>query len=205
MSNLGIFIAALAVVYLIPGPDMLLILHTAAYQGRKAAYANAMGLAVARALHVALAGFGLAALLHNAPWAFNAARWLGAAYLIWLGIQLLQTPSLVAEHAQTNAHSSANYLSALRLGLFTNLLNPKALLFCSVLLPQFIQAEYGQIAVQFGLLGVILVGIGLVFDLMYAHTGQRLGAWLSCHPRLQQVQKYSFALLLIGFGVRLGM
>ena len=134
MTELWMFVGALAVAYLVPGPDMLLLLQTAASHSRLQSAATIAGLALARAAHVALAGLGLAALLQAAPWAFNTVRLFGAGYLIWLGISIWRASSLVPENAC--AKRSRTALAAFRRGLLTNISNPKALLFCSVLLPQ---------------------------------------------------------------------
>ena len=101
--------------------------------------------------------------------------------------------------------AARSYPAAARRGLLTNLLNPKALLFCSVLLPRFIQPEHGSAPGQFLLLGAILVGVGLAFDLLYAGAGATLGRWIARHPRVQALQRSVFASLLIGFGVRLAL
>ena len=84
------FLIALAVVYLLPGPDMILLLQTGARHGRAMALATALGLALARGCHVALAGLGLAVLFKTAPWTFDVVRLAGAAYLLWLGLKLFQ-------------------------------------------------------------------------------------------------------------------
>src|SRR5690606_8900300 len=93
--------------------------------------------------------------------------------------------------------------SAFFRGLLTNILNPKALLFCSVMLPQFIRPGQESMAGQFLQLGGVLVGVGLAFDLVYASVGFVLGRWLSRHPLVQTLQQWAFATVLIGFGLRL--
>ena len=203
MANLWLFFLALAVVYLLPGPDMILLLQTGARQGRGAALATAVGLAIARGCHVALAALGLAALFKAAPWTFDAVRIAGAAYLLWIGIQCLRTTLLPDLNADTVTDSQAQWYAAIRRGLLTNLLNPKALLFCSVLLPQFIVADGAPVLTQFALLGAILVGAGLLFDSAYALTGAALGRWLQHSPTAQRVQQWLFGSLLIGFALRL--
>jgi len=95
MTELWMFVGALAVAYLVPGPDMLLLLQTAASHSSWQSAGTIAGLALARAAHVALAGLGLAALLQTAPWAFNAVRLFGAVYLIWLGVSIWRASSLV--------------------------------------------------------------------------------------------------------------
>ncbi|MPT39249.1 MAG: LysE family translocator, partial [Achromobacter sp.] len=93
--------------------------------------------------------------------------------------------------------------AALLSGVLTNVLNPKALLFCSVLLPQFVSPDQGPIGRQFAVLGVILVGLGLAFDVMCALAGGAVGRWMSASPRAQKIQSRVFGVALIAFGLRL--
>lgn len=203
MATLWLFFLALAVVYLLPGPDMILLLQTGARQGRGAALATAIGLGVARGCHVALAALGLAALFKAAPWTFDVVRLAGAAYLLWIGIQCLRSTLLPNLSNADIAATHGQWREAIRRGLLTNLLNPKALLFCSVLLPQFIVSDGAPVLNQFALLGLLLVGVGLLFDSAYALTGAALGRWLQHSPTAQRVQQWLFGSLLIGFAVRL--
>lgn len=93
---------------------------------------------------------------------------------------------------------------AIQRGLLTNLLNPKALLFCSILLPQFINPQEGNTIFQFALLGIVLVAVGLVFDLIFSISGSWLGRFMKHNSNLLRLQRWVFGTLLIGFGVRLG-
>jgi len=201
-TQLWPFIGALVLVYLVPGADMLLVLDTATARGRRAALAAAGGLAAARAAHVSLAGLGLATLLVQAPGALTAVSLAGAAYLAWLALQILRAPALQAL-GDAKATPGAALAAAFRRGLLTNLLNPKALLFCSLLLPQFLAPERDGLALQFLLLGAILVGVGLAFDALYALAGARLAPWLAARPGLQRLQRGLFAALLLLFALRL--
>jgi threonine/homoserine/homoserine lactone efflux protein len=203
MAGLGLFLMALTVAYLLPGPDMILLLQTGARQGRGAALTTAVGLGVARGCHVALAALGLSALFKTAPWTFDVVRLAGAAYLLWIGFQCLRTTLLPNFEGATVEVGKRHYYEAIRRGLLTNLLNPKALLFCSVLLPQFIDPQAGSVLGQFAILGVVLVGVGLLFDCAYALVGVALGRWLHRSPSAQRVQQWLFGSLLIGFAVRL--
>ncbi|ROM92111.1 LysE family translocator [Pseudomonas brassicacearum] len=203
MAELWMFFLALAVVYLLPGPDMILLLQTGARQGKAAALATAIGLAIARGCHVALAALGLATLFKAAPWTFEVVRLAGAAYLLWLGIQCLRSNMLPNLNTNGTAAAKLAWREAIQRGLLTNLLNPKALLFCSVLLPQFIDPQAGPVLTQFATLGVLLVVAGLLFDSGYALIGAWLGRWLERSPSAQRVQQWLFGSLLIGFALRL--
>ncbi len=203
MAGLGLFFMALAVVYLLPGPDMILLLQTGARQGKAAALATAIGLGIARGCHVALAALGLAALFKAAPWTFDVVRLAGAAYLLWIGIQCLRTTMLPNLNDAQATTTKPQWPAAIQRGLLTNLLNPKALLFCSVLLPQFIDPHAGSVLRQFAILGMVLVSVGFIFDSAYALVGAALGRWLQRSPSAQRLQQWLFGSLLIGFAVRL--
>ncbi|NWA04096.1 LysE family translocator [Pseudomonas gingeri] len=205
MVTMLLYLLALAMIYLLPGPDMILLLQTGARHGRSLALTTALGLGMARACHVGLAALGLAALFKTAPWTFDTVRLLGAAYLLWIGVRMLRPGTLTALGADSESERvhRLNWRGALRQGLLTNLLNPKALLFCSVLLPQFIDPRAGAVGAQFLGLGVTLVVIGLLFDSCYALAGAWIGRWLDNSPRAQRVQQWLFGGLLIGFAARL--
>jgi threonine/homoserine/homoserine lactone efflux protein len=203
MEDKVLFIAALAMVLLLPGPDMILLLQTGARQGRAKALATALGLAIARGVHVALAALGLATLFRVSPWTFEVVRVAGAAYLLWLGLKMFK-PGMMSSVTTTDCRKvTIPWRTAILRGLLTNLLNPKALLFCSVLLPQFVNPHTGSVAAQFVELGTILLLTGLLFDSVYAMAGGWMGRWLASSSKAQRLQQWLFGSLLIGFAVRL--
>ena len=203
MADMAMFLGALLIVYVVPGPDMILLLETGVLRGRGQALAVAAGLAIARAAHVTLAALGLAALFKTHPWAFDAARTVGGCYLVWLGLRLLRAGPVSYDASGQAPASRAGLGPALLSGVLTNVLNPKALLFCSVLLPQFVSPAQGPIGQQFAVLGVILVSLGLALDVLCALAGGVVGRWMSASPRAQKIQSRVFGLALIGFGLRL--
>lgn len=206
MANLELFIGALIAVYVVPGPDMVLVLQTSSGQGRRHAIAISAGLALARAAHVVLAAVGLAVLLKNVSWAFELVRLIGVAYLIFLGIKIARAPSLAPNiSATSHVKSKQTYRAAACRGLITNISNPKALLFCSILLPQFVDPQAGNVAAQFFILGIVLVSMGMIFDFLYAMAGIALGNWIDRYPVIETAQRWTFATLLIGFGLRLAV
>lgn len=206
---LAVFIAALLVVYAVPGPDMALVLQTSIGRGVRSGFAAAGGLGLARATHVTLSACGVAALLRNAPWLYDVVRYGGAVYLAWVGIQIFRSPVFALpdgaganEVEQGGAHPlRATFVK----GLLTNLLNPKALLFCSVLLPQFVRPEAGPLAWQMVELGAVLLIIGACFDAMYAIGAARIAGWMRAHPLAQTLQRWTFSAALIGFALRLSL
>ncbi|PKH39745.1 lysine transporter LysE [Pseudomonas sp. 43NM1] len=203
MEDKALYLLALSMIFLMPGPDMILLLQTGAKQGRAAALATALGLALARACHVALTAMGMATMFKVLPWTFDVVKYAGAAYLLWIGIQMFKTSGMSAPAITETGAVTSSLGAAIRRGLFTNLLNPKALLFCSVLLPQFIDPNRSSVSEQFAVLGVVLVITGLIFDSIYATASAWVGGWLERSVTAQRVQQWLFGTLLIGFAVRL--
>ncbi|MGG1948065.1 LysE family translocator [Trinickia sp. NRRL B-1857] len=202
------FVAALIVVYAIPGPDMALILQTSIARGTRRGLTAAGGLAVSRATHVTLSACGVAALLKAAPWLYEVVRYGGALYLAYVAIQIFRSPLFSlppkGEGERLVDESGAGRQTFVK-GLLTNLLNPKALLFCSVLLPQFIRPATGPVALQVTELGVVLVLVGALFDTLYAVGAARISTVLRKYPLAQTLQRWTFSAALIGFALRLSL
>lgn len=197
------YVAALAVVFALPGPDMALVLQTSVGRGARNGFAAAGGLAISRATHVTLSACGVAALLRNAPWLYEVVRYGGAAYLAWVAVQIFRSPMFALPEGGEQALNRRPLRTVFVKGLLTNLLNPKALLFCSVLLPQFVRPEAGPVALQMIELGGVLVAIGACFDAVYAIGAARISGWVRSHPLAQTLQRWTFSAALIAFAVRL--
>ena len=173
-STFLMYLLALAGAFLLPGPDMALVLATGAARGVGTALVTALGIAGARAMHVALSGAGLAALMVTHPQALQWVKWAGAAYLFYLAVRLLHSAlSKQAQETVAPATAHSPRASFVR-GFLTNLLNPKALLFCSMFLPQFVTAHGDSMGLQYLRLGAALVLVGLLFDAVYAVLAARL-------------------------------
>jgi threonine/homoserine/homoserine lactone efflux protein len=202
---LVVYIAALFVVYAVPGPDMALVLQTSIGRGARTGFAAAGGLGISRATHVTLSACGVAALLRSAPWLYEIVRYGGAVYLGWIALQIFRSPVFALPAGEVVTTGARPLRTAFIKGLLTNLLNPKALLFCSVLLPQFVRPEAGPVALQMIELGVILLATGACFDVAYAIGAARIADWMRSHPLAQTLQRWAFSAALIGFALRLSL
>ena len=160
-SVLPIFLLAVLALALVPGPDLALIVSHALTRGVRAGVWCSVGIAVAGFLQTALVAFGLGHLMQRIPVIADAVRLVGAAYLMWIGIRMLMKARRTGEglsEAQRVIHHETSY-GWLSRGLINNLLNPKALLFFSLFLPQFVTAHGEAVPFQIALLGVILTVI----------------------------------------------
>ena len=201
LPDLLVLVAALTAVYLLPGPDMALVLSTSAFRGPRSGLMAAVGLAISRTVHVALSALGLAALFHTHPVLFDVVRWFGAAYLLFLAWKMLQVEKT---EGFASANTTGKGLEAIRSGVMTNLLNPKALMFCALLLPQFISTEH-DLTAQYLTLGAILVGLGFAFDALYALTASRLAKRFSGSGTMQKATKLMFSTIFGFAAIRLAI
>jgi threonine/homoserine/homoserine lactone efflux protein len=172
---LTLYLAALTAVYLAPGPDMALIMAASATRGTRAGVTTAAGIGAARFLHVLGSGLGLASLFTTYPALQDMVKLSGAVYLLYLAIKVVRS----RETATKTDVPPENSGSDLVRGFLTNLLNPKALLFCGLLLPQFVSPDRGPLMGQFIFLGVILVLYGMFFDIIYALVANGMTQYIS--------------------------
>ncbi len=200
---LMIFIGALAVVYALPGPDMALVLQSSTAHGLRHGLATALGLAIGRTTHVVLSACGVAALLRSAPWLYSGVRVAGALYLAYIAIQIFRSPGFGLTPTQTTDAPQRTTRTSIAKGMMSSMLNPKALLFCSVLLPQFITPAQGTVWLQVVELGVVLVLCGAAFDISLSIGASRISGWIRHHPFAQTVQRWTFSAALLAFAVRL--
>ncbi|RKP54877.1 LysE family translocator [Pararobbsia silviterrae] len=205
MNLMLVFVSALALVYALPGPDMALVLQTSTSHGLRHGLATALGLAIARATHVTLSACGVAALLRSAPWLYTGVRVAGALYLAYLAIQIFRSPAFGLAARDGSRTPPRTWRTSIGKGMLSSILNPKALLFCSVLLPQFIVPAQGQVWLQVLELGVVLVLCGAVFDTTLAFGASRISNWLRHHPRAQRMQRWTFSAALLAFALHLSI
>ncbi|MFD6717889.1 LysE family translocator [Micromonospora chalcea] len=149
-TTLAGYLAAIVVLMLTPGPDMMFVLANATRYGARAGAVAALGVAAGEAVHVAAVVAGLATVIAASPVLFTAIRWAGAAYLIVLGVRALRGRGRTGP-AGGGPDGGAG--RAFRRGLLTNLLSPKMILFSVAFLPQFVRPDAGPVAAQLLLLG----------------------------------------------------
>jgi threonine/homoserine/homoserine lactone efflux protein len=156
-----LFLGAVLILLISPGPNMAFVLASGAAYGWRGGVAAAAGIGVVDLIFTLICAFGLAGLLHAYPAAFDAIRWAGAGYLVYLAVNCLRN----ARHDRTAgaARAEPSRWAIFLRGLASNIANPKAILFFLVFIPQFIDAANGSVFAQFVLLGSTLAVIGTVF------------------------------------------
>jgi threonine/homoserine/homoserine lactone efflux protein len=197
-TSLGIFVAAALLLLLTPGPAVLYIVARSIDQGRRAGLVSMLGVHVGTLVHVAAAAAGVSALLAASAVAFSTVKYVGAAYLVYLGVRRLLER---APAGDTCPLSVRPLRRAFVDGVVVNVLNPKTALFFLAFLPQFVDVSRGHAGVQVLLLGLIFVALGLVTDGSYALTAGTAASWLRGHPRFRTSERWLSGGMYIGLGV----
>jgi threonine/homoserine/homoserine lactone efflux protein len=179
---------------------MLYVLARSLGGGRSVGMRSSLGTGIGGLVHVVAAAVGLSALVAASATAFTIVKYLGAAYLIWLGVRALlaarREPAFDVLEARSGAEDGA-----LRQGILTEALNPKTALFFLTFLPQFCQPENGALALQVIALGTISVALNTLADIVVAHWAGRASEWLRTRPKVWRRQQMATGGMLVGLGV----
>lgn len=197
----ALFLVAAVIIYVTPGPDMLYVLAHSLSMGTWAGIVASLGMGIGMLVHTTAATLGLATLLQAVPVAYEVIRYAGAAYLAYLGIRTWLTSRTRAE--QIAQHEVVPLRTVLWRATMTNLLNPKIILFYVAFLPQFVNAGLGHTTLQFLVLGIIFVIMGLIADILVALLGGRVGEWLLWRKNAPMVVNRAAAVVFVGLAVRL--
>ncbi len=196
-SSFAIFFVAALTLAVIPGPGMLYVLARTLRGGRREGMLSTLGTGVAGLLHTFAAALGVSAILATSAAAFAVVKWLGAAYLVYLGVTTL----MAKNHVETDLDlSKIPRRGALGQGVVTEVLNPKTALFFLAFIPQFVNPA-GNVFWQFVLLGTVTTLLTSGADLLVSLAAGPLSNALKRNRRLQRVQRVGSGGLLIGLGV----
>ncbi len=197
-SQLYLFMGAALVLLIIPGPAVLYITARSASQGRLAGIVSVLAIETANFLQAAAAALGLSAILLSSALAFDVVKYLGAAYLIYLGIRKLLDSDEGSEGGTVRQESLSRIYWQ---GFAVNILNPKTALFFFAFLPQFVNPAKGNVIGQNLLLGAVFVGMAIITDSMYALLASSLASKLTGNRRFQKGQRYFAGLVYVGLGI----
>ena len=208
VDNLGLFIASGVLLNLSPGPDVLYIVSQSLRSGVKAGLAAVMGITAGCCVHMAAAAFGVGLLLATSTLAFNALKWVGAAYLVYMGVQLLWSRATDPAHEALQPPVQVEVVDLKIIffkGFVTNLLNPKVALFFLAFVPQFIPVHAAEPTLTFILLGCLFNLNGLLVGMAWAWAAAGLAQRASrVQKSLQKLDRIA-GLMFVGFGVKLAL
>ena len=197
------FLTAAVLLNLSPGPDIAFILGRTVRGGRRAGFAAMFGVWAGALVHVSAAAAGLSAILASSAVAFAIVKWIGAAYLIYLGIAALRSDGGTFVADQAAGETSA--VRILRQGILVSLLNPKVGLFFLAFLPQFVVPGAGPVWAQLALHGLLVIGVAALIEPPLVLIGERLTAGLRRNPRIGKWLDRTLGSVFIGLGIRLAL
>jgi threonine/homoserine/homoserine lactone efflux protein len=181
MSHYLVFMSTALICVAIPGPDFLLVFQTALRAGKRSGLFSAIGIAAGLVVHGTFATLGLSALLLKSARAFEIVKWAGAAYLIYLAVQLIidlvrtRNSDEVEKEIEVVANTSAK--KYIMRGFLTNVLNIKAALYFVAIVPQFIQGSH-HVSAQLAILSIIQIFVALAWFSLLAVSVNKLGVFL---------------------------
>lgn len=195
-ATFSLFLSAAIVLAITPGPGIFYVMTRSLKGGRVEGIASAMGTSVGGMFHVVAAALGISIVLAASALAFNLVKYLGAAYLIYLGVKTILSRD---DTMGTVNIRSTGYKRAFFQGVTVEVLNPKTALFFLAFIPQFINPE-GVVFAQFLLLGTTSVALNTSVDFMVIAMAGPIGQWLKASPRLRAGQRYATGTGLIALG-----
>lgn len=186
----------------LPGPAVLLTTARSVSSGTRAGIATSLGIAAGDLLHTALAVLGVSAILMASAVAFSIMKYMGAAYLIYLGIKAILGPT---HSFEMPAEGRITAREAFKQGVLCEALNPKSAMFFLAFLPQFVQTETGSVSLQLGVLGLLFVVIGAAVTSVYACAAGSVGAFVRHSPMMAKWQNRVVGSLFCALGVHLAL
>lgn len=197
-STLALFVVAALALLVVPGPSVLYIVARSLHQGRRAGLVSALGVQTGGLVHVLAAAVGLSALVLSSALLFSAVKYLGAAYLVFLGVRTLLAPVEVHEVQRPAPRCLGQVFWQ---GALVNALNPKTALFFLAFLPQFIRPERGPVALQTLTLGALFLLLATLSDGTYALLAGTVGKRLQGNRVFARRQKYVTGGVYIALGI----
>jgi threonine/homoserine/homoserine lactone efflux protein len=200
LTTLFLLVAMTVLVCLVPGPDMLYIISRSTGQGRSAGVVSCLGIAIGGLLQTTAVALGISGVFLVVPIAYDIIKYVGAAYLVYLGIRFI----LSREEMQTSSRDGkADFRKAFFQGSLTTLLNPKVAFFYLAFLPQFVDPTRGHVPLQLLILGLLFNITSLAVDTSVALLASLLGSWLKRRSRAAKLIPWLTRSVLVGLGVRL--
>lgn len=198
ISTLTLFALASLVLVVVPGPAVLYVVARSLEQGRTAGFVSVAGIGAGGLVHFIVAALGLSALLAASATAFAVIKYVGAAYLVYLGLRTLFERTTEADDGAIAQQPLHKIFSQ---GVIVQVFNPKMVLFALAFLPQFLDPARGAIALQALVLGFVFIAIALVSDGLYALLAGSLGKWLRQRAGFLSVQRYVSGTIYLALGV----
>lgn len=199
-----VFFSAALALNLSPGPDLIYILSRTIAHGRRVGLASTAGVCTGAFVHVLAASIGLSAILATSETAFMVVKYVGAAYLIYLGVKSLRSVGATFNSAR-DTETGVSLWRAFRQGVLIDVLNPKVAMFFMAFLPQFVRPGHGSESIQLVMLGTLVIGVAIVVESCFVLAASKATNFFRVNPTASVWLDRFLGSVLIGFGVRLAM
>jgi threonine/homoserine/homoserine lactone efflux protein len=200
--NFELFIISSVIIILAPGPDFIYVTTRGISEGSKAGVISALGISSGLLVHTLFAAFGLSAIIQASRVAYLVIKYLGAAYLIYIGIKAIMFKNKLNNTQQLKLANNGNVF---RQGLLTNVFNPKAIVTFMAFLPQFVDAHISHPIVQFVFLGIILAFMAVLWFGLVGYFAGFFGSIIKRNNSVQNAIKYISGSIMILLGLRLAI
>jgi len=198
--RLGLFVVATAVLALTPGPNTALTLSRSASQGRRAGALVLFGVEMGFLVHLFLASAGLTALLLAVPLAYDALRVVGAVYLLYIAVRMVQGRRTLGADLRGRPQSAWRLMGS---GFASNALNPKTAAFYLAIFPQFVDPRHGSVFLQSLTLGMVHIVVSTSCNLIWVFGAGSLAAFLERRPAWERAQRWLFGTIIGAFALKL--
>ncbi|MGQ7247062.1 LysE family translocator [Halomonas sp. V046] len=199
------FLSAAVLLNLSPGPDMAFVLGQTARHGPRGGFAAMFGVWSGAGLHVLMAALGLSAVLATSALAFSIVKWVGAAYLVWMGLQALFARSTSDASGEPSKPAVLRRGEVYRQGILISLLNPKVAIFFLAFLPQFVVEGAGAVSLQLAFHGFLIIAVAAVIEPPLVLAGARLAKAFRGNARIGGWLERGLGALFVALGVRLAL
>jgi threonine/homoserine/homoserine lactone efflux protein len=203
MNSYLTFLLLALVMVLTPGPNMAYLVSRSIAQGRTAGMISLGGIAFGFLIYMLCAAFGLTALILAVPFAYDALRLAGAAYLLYLAWQALRPGGHSPFQVRELPRDSRRKLFSM--GFLTSLLNPKIAVFYLSVIPQFIEPDVGSLLGQSLLLGATQIAVSVSVNAMIVFAAGSIASFLASRPTWSRLQRYTMGVALGGFAIRMAL
>ena len=196
------FILAGILLNLTPGADTMYILTRSISQGRRAGYYSVLGIGTGALIHTTLASFGLSIILAKSALAFNLIKYMGVAYLVYLGIRMIIDKNNLFDNKNQKMETT-DLFRIYRQGLLTNLFNPKVALFFLSFLPQFINPHFANGPIPFLILGFTFMTTGTLWCFFLAYSASLISQTLRNNDKIGKIMQKVSGFVFIGLGLKI--
>ena len=199
-----VFFSAALALNLSPGPDLIYILSRSIAHGRRVGLASAAGVCTGTFVHVLAASIGLSAILATSTTAFTVVKYVGAAYLIYLGVKSLRSAGATfssAKHTETDV----SLWRAFRQGVLIDVLNPKVAVFFMAFLPQFVRPGHGSESLQLVMLGTLVICVAIAVEACFVLAASKATNFFRANPTVSGRLDRILGSVLVGLGILLAL